>query len=162
VPPRPTGVTPGVAPRLRERCFGEWQGLTLPEIAEGWPDAFARWRRGEPIALPGMESEEEVAERMAAAVEDAAEQADGRTVVLVSHGGAVRRGVGELLGWPDPVVHSVAGLGNCHWVELVRGARGWRLAAYNLGVHADVEEERVGAEDHAGEDADGDRSRVRA
>jgi probable phosphoglycerate mutase len=36
-------------PRLRERSFGEWEGLTHAEIGGTWPEAFDRWRRGAPV-----------------------------------------------------------------------------------------------------------------
>jgi probable phosphoglycerate mutase len=70
---------------------------------------------------------------MSAALLDVAGRAPGGTVVVVTHGGAARRGVGALLGWPDRVVSTLGSLVNCHWTELRRGRAGWRLIAHNIG-----------------------------
>jgi broad specificity phosphatase PhoE len=58
---------------------------------------------------------------------------DGTTVVA-THGGAARHGIAALLGWPDTVARTLAGLDNCHWTELRFDAvRGWQLRAHNVG-----------------------------
>ena len=36
-----------VDPRLRERGFGSWEGLTTPEIEERFADSHRRWLAGE-------------------------------------------------------------------------------------------------------------------
>jgi broad specificity phosphatase PhoE len=130
-----TGLTVRHDERLRERFFGEWQGLTLTEIAERWPQRYLRWRRGEGVAEAGIEEIEVLAKRMAAALQEAMALApsDGTTVVA-THGGAARHGIAALLGWPDTVARTLAGLDNCHWTELRFDAvRGWQLRAHNVG-----------------------------
>ncbi|WP_250448485.1 histidine phosphatase family protein, partial [Actinotalea sp. C106] len=52
-------------PRLRERGFGAWEGLTSEEIAERWPEEHAVWRRGQDPERAGAETRARVAERMA-------------------------------------------------------------------------------------------------
>jgi broad specificity phosphatase PhoE len=130
-----TGLPVTYDVRLRERHFGEWQGLLLSEIAERWPEAYARWRRGEPVADVGVEEVDEVAKRVAAALHEiVAEAPDRSTIVVATHGGAAKHGAGALLGWPPTVVRSLAGLDNCHWTELVSSSvRGWQLRAHNVG-----------------------------
>lgn len=142
-----TGLGVQVDERLRESAFGDWQGRTGDEIAAYWPEAYARWRAGEPIDLPGVETPEEVADRVVAALD----RTVGDTVVVVTHGGAARRGLLALLGWPERSLVGLGPLGNCRWCELRWSSRGWRLYSYNSGPlggaaapaesvpHADVE-----------------------
>ncbi|HEV2087134.1 MAG TPA: histidine phosphatase family protein [Cryptosporangiaceae bacterium] len=132
-----TGLPVRLDARLRETAFGPWQGLTQLEIAQRWPEAYERWQRGEPPGLPGMERPEQVAARMRLVIEDVLAATEG-TLVVVTHGGAARRAVQALLGWPDEVVVRLGVLGNCRWTELRHTARGWRLHAHNAGPLAGV------------------------
>jgi glucosyl-3-phosphoglycerate phosphatase len=119
--------------RLRERCYGDWQGLRLTEIERLWPEEYARWRAGAVVGACGVEDLAEVGARVRASLLDAAERAAGGTVVLVGHGGAMRYGLVAVLGWPQTSVRTLAVIGNCHWVELRHdAARGWQLRAYNV------------------------------
>jgi len=77
-------------PRLRERCFGVFEGFTYAHIARHWPDDTARWRARDPTFAPPR------GERLSAfherCVEVAGELADrfaGRLVVWVTHGGVL-------------------------------------------------------------------------
>jgi probable phosphoglycerate mutase len=132
---RLTGLPVTHDTRLRERHFGDWQGLLLSEIAQRWPEAYARWRRGEPVTDMGIEEVDDVAKRMAAALQEfVAGAPEGSTIVVTTHGGAANYGTGAMLGWPVAVTRSLVGLDNCHWTELVSGSvRGWRLRAHNVG-----------------------------
>lgn len=130
-----TGLTARTDVRLRERHFGEWQGRTMAEIEERWPDEVARWRAGEPSPGAGIEEHAGFALRMGEVLRElAAEYPDG-TVVVTTHGGSAREGVGELLGWSPAVRRTLGVLHNCHWAELrdSGGGLGWRLHAYNVG-----------------------------
>lgn len=130
-----TGRTPTYDVRLRERGFGEWQTLTRDEVRAGWPEAFGRWTRGEPVDEAGVEATEAVGERMAQVLVELVEAHAGGTLVVTTHGGAARHVIEALLKWPHDVVHSVAGLSNCHWSELRHHpSRGWRLHSHNVGV----------------------------
>jgi probable phosphoglycerate mutase len=121
-------------PRLRERHFGLWQGLTVDEVALRWPAEFACWRAGEPVPGCEIENLEEVGKRVVAAFLSAAGQVESGTVVLATHGGAARLGIGALLGWTLSVVRTVAVLDNCRWADLrLHPVRGWQLDGYNLG-----------------------------
>ena len=53
--------------------------------------------------------------------------------MVVSHGGALKVSLVEVLGWPSGLAATVRGLDNCGWAELEdTGAGGaLRLAAYN-------------------------------
>jgi broad specificity phosphatase PhoE len=130
-----TGLQVRFDQRLRERFFGDWQGLLLTEVAERWPETFARWRAGDrSLDANGIEDVDDLAKRVAAAVDEAvAEVPEGATVVLATHGGAAKHGAGSLLGWPAGATRTLAGLDNCHWTDLRFGARGWQLRAHNVG-----------------------------
>jgi broad specificity phosphatase PhoE len=139
--------------RLRERCYGPWQGCAVSEIAERWPEEYARWRAGERSLGLGIESLDEVAHRAAAGLTDAlfgSFPADdpqpgdgipqdaasvvpaGDVVVAVTHGGAARAGCAKLLGWSPTAARAMAVLGNCRWTELHhQPRRGWQLWSHN-------------------------------
>ncbi|MBO4164602.1 MULTISPECIES: histidine phosphatase family protein [Micromonospora] len=123
--------------RLRERHFGHWQGLALTDAAERFPTEYARWRAGDPDPGAGIEPLDDLGKRVGTALLAAVELADGGTVVVATHGGAARQGVGHLLGWDHDVLRSVGALANCHWTELRRNdVRGWHLRAHNVGPPA--------------------------
>lgn len=70
-------------PDLREKNFGSWEGMTDTEIRERHPDALrGTWGDGE--------SSEAVARRAVAAIERIRSQYTDGTVLVVSHGGALR------------------------------------------------------------------------
>jgi probable phosphoglycerate mutase len=126
-----TGLTPMLDERLRERAYGEWQGCTLAEIERRWPAAYQRWRVDSVVGDAGVEETADLAQRVLQALRAAVEQADGGTAIVVTHGGAARRGIGALLDWPDSVLRALGALRNCHWTELAYDTRGWRLTAHN-------------------------------
>jgi probable phosphoglycerate mutase len=129
-----TGLHVDLDARLRERYFGEWQGLEAGEIEANWPAELARWRAGQPVAGAGVEEIEAMVERVGAALNEILERAAGRTVVVATHGGTARHGAALLLGWPPRLASTLGGLGNCHWTELrFTAARGWQLWAHNVG-----------------------------
>jgi probable phosphoglycerate mutase len=136
---RLTGLPVRCDRRLRERHFGAWQGMLMTDVAQTRPDEYARWRAGADLVGGGVETLDDLGKRVAEALDAAAElMPAGGTVVVATHGGAARQGIGHLLGWPREVVRTLRALQNCHWVEVTHDdARGWQLAAYNVGAFAD-------------------------
>src|SRR5262249_38488850 len=127
------GLTVQYDQRLRERCFGAWQGLTNAEAAERYPQEYARWRAGQ--AIDGCEGEEidDLGKRASEAMRAAPERAPGGTVVGVGHGGSAKHGMVALLGWPSTVLGGIGALSNCHWIDLrAYPVPGWQLRGYNL------------------------------
>ena len=119
---------------LRETYAGVWQGLTHDEISSRFGEEYAAWKRGEPVRRGGGELETEVADRAAPVILDAADKLpDGGTLVVVSHGGAIRTAIGRLIGLEPHTWESLGGLSNCCWSVLGEGARGWRLQEHNAG-----------------------------
>jgi broad specificity phosphatase PhoE len=121
--------------RLRERGYGDWEGLTRPEVEAGWPTELARWSAGQPLRGANIEEAEDVGKRMAAVLTEIAGTHAGATVVVVTHGGAARHGVAAMLGWADELARTLGGLSNCHYSELrLRPSGGWTLSAHNIGA----------------------------
>ena len=97
-------------PRLRERSFGIFEGLTLDEIAERYPPEFKKWRERDPAWRPeGGESGQQLIDRVLSAVSDIGIKHPSQTVVLVSHGGVldVLYRVARLLEWHAPREHQM-------------------------------------------------------
>ncbi|MCL2090064.1 MAG: histidine phosphatase family protein [Micrococcales bacterium] len=132
---RTTGLPVTTDERLRERDFGDWEGLTRTEIAQRWPGEFQRWwEQGEHPDGIGGETRDTVARRYAAAVTDHAAALGRGTLVVVSHGTATGAGAGLLLGaapdWP-----ALISMRNAHWAHLFRDRADtrWLMHGYNLG-----------------------------
>ncbi|MEU6176092.1 histidine phosphatase family protein [Streptantibioticus parmotrematis] len=130
-----TGLEPTYYEGLRETYAGVWQGLTNDEIMARYGEQYAAWKRGEPVRRGGGELETEVADRAAPIVLREVEKLpeDG-TLVVVSHGGAIRTTIGRILGLAPSSWESLGGLSNCCWSVLGEGARGWRLLEHNAGT----------------------------
>jgi broad specificity phosphatase PhoE len=133
-----SGLSINFDKRLRERYFGEWQGLTMTEVAELHPDQYARWTAGHEVG-GDVETLADLGKRVADGLTAAAGLAPpGGTVIVATHGAAARQGVGHLLGWPQEQLRTLRALQNCHWIELTLDReRGWQVAAYNVGAFSD-------------------------
>ena len=77
-------------PGLREIDFGEWEGLTYPEVKEKYPAEVEIWREAPLQAcVPGGEDLRQVLDRVLSAVEKACSSSKGN-IVFVTHGGPIR------------------------------------------------------------------------
>jgi phosphoserine phosphatase len=76
--------------RLRERGFGEWEGLNSDEIEERFAEAHGRWKAGEGPGAENAEPFAEFAGRIHDFVDEVLERHPGETVLVVSHGGSIR------------------------------------------------------------------------
>ncbi len=134
-----TGLSVTLDERLRETYAGEWQGLTREEIRARYGGDLDAWATGSDLRPGGGERRTEVADRVVAAVEDAvAGTADDAVIVIATHGGAARAGIGRLLSLPVEYWSALGVLTNAAWSVLlghdhphdVAGPR-WRLQEYN-------------------------------
>lgn len=96
----PHELVPLYVKALREVYVGTWQGLTGAQIFEKYPEEHAAWARGEDIARGGGERYEDVAIRCAAQLGAISEAFPTGTVLVVSHGAALRSATHRLLGLP--------------------------------------------------------------
>jgi probable phosphoglycerate mutase len=79
------GLTVSLDADLRETDFGAWEGLTLTEIQQQWPEAVAAWQHDPRQAPPGGESFADTECRVNRACERILRQHQGQTVLVVSH-----------------------------------------------------------------------------
>lgn len=123
-------------PRLREIYLGDWQGLTLEESRERFPQEWAAWRGGQDVPRGGGETYAQLADRALTAVAEAVERDldGGGLLVCVTHGGTARAIVAGLLGLAAGQSWRVAGLGNCRWSLLEQAPAGWRLREHGVGA----------------------------
>jgi probable phosphoglycerate mutase len=75
---------------LRERGFGEFEGLTHADIEARWPEHALRWRQRDPHwAPPSGESLAELRDRIRHTLDELASAHVGQQIVLVAHGGVL-------------------------------------------------------------------------
>jgi broad specificity phosphatase PhoE len=91
------GLTPVVAPALRDREYGDWSGRGLEELLAADPERVTAWLERPHTATPGGESENDVLARVADWLGDLGEQ---RTVLAVVHPAVVRAAVLYVLDAP--------------------------------------------------------------
>jgi probable phosphoglycerate mutase len=74
--------------RLRERHFGDFQGLTWDEVSERYPDDARRELSGNPMnTVPGGESKHQVLQRTRDFFNDLVQHHPDHNVLVISHGG---------------------------------------------------------------------------
>lgn len=132
-----TGLPVTLDERLREINVGDWVGRTIQEIVEEDPSIGERMRNGEDVRRSDAgETAGEMGERIAAALNDIAEEAaDGETVVVVTHGMAARIGSVFFVGGSYFDTRLFGGVRNCAWIVLDTGRDDvWRIRQYNVHV----------------------------
>lgn len=121
------GLEPRLAPALRERHFGHFQGLTYAEASERMPDAYQAFRARHPAYEPeGGESLQALQGRIHAFLDRILAEHRGQTLLLISHGGvldmvyrlATGKPLGEARDFPIP---------NAALNWLRHDAEGWRV-----------------------------------
>ncbi|MBO5926738.1 MAG: histidine phosphatase family protein [Clostridia bacterium] len=81
---------------LREMNMGVWQGKKISDLNED--SLFVKWRDYDStIKIPGGESFLELQERVYKAIQKIAIENSGRTVAVVTHGGAIRMLLAKIL-----------------------------------------------------------------
>lgn len=135
--------------RVRERSFGDWEGIAVEELAKRFPEDYLSWAqfRGGELKY-GAEPKQNVGRRGVEALNDWASKAGSDTDLYVfSHGAWISQTLQTLLGLSE--VHGdfadILSMRNAHWVRLapleLQGALRWRLVDYNHGpAIADTEQ----------------------
>lgn len=122
---------PTVEPDLTEQSLGEWQGLPHAELPArlAYP-RHAFWPLSGREKPPGGESMEEVILRVGAAMKRLARAHEGRDVVIVSHGGAIRGAIAHALRiGADSALH--LSIHNLSLSRLEHSDEGWRVICVN-------------------------------
>lgn len=126
---------------LRELYIGEWEGRSIAEIRKEDPEALAFYRKRIPESCtPGGETRLQLRERITHAMAEIAAANDGKTVLIGSHGGAIRALCCAWQGYAIEEIDCVPDLGNAS------------ITVVNYDQKTDrAEFERYGYTDHLGE-----------
>lgn len=95
--------------RLRERHFGQWEGLYFHEIEQNYPDDYQRWKRDNAGFAPdGGETVYALRDRLLLALTEILIRHRGETVAIISHVGPIRVAVAEAIELPVPFYRRLA------------------------------------------------------
>lgn len=129
------GLEPQPEIGLRESDVGAWTGKTWAEIKAGWPEQVAAMLAGEDVRRGGGESYGELRQRLAAAAERIVQRHPGQTVLLVTHGAALRSLIVHALDASLDQMHRIAIGGNTA-ISILQVQHGrLRLVSYNDTAH---------------------------
>lgn len=138
----PLGLPVHTDERVRERGFGQWEGVSVDELAERYPQAYRAWAEFRDGELEyGAEPKEHVGARGVAALNDWGTMAGGDTDLFVfSHGAWISQTLQALLGLSrvEADYASLVSMRNAHWTRLMPLHKPgeplrWRLVDYNHG-----------------------------
>lgn len=120
-----------VVPGLIEQDLGEYQGLPHADLpARLTAPAHPFWPLAATERPPGGESMAEVVDRVGRTMDALAAEHDGRDVVIVSHGGAIRAAVAHAMRLDaDRALH--LSVHNISLTRLDRVDQGWRVGCVN-------------------------------
>ena len=122
-------------PRLRERNFGEGEGMTYGDVDYRWPDAFSRVRETDPdFRIPGGESRRQFHERIHDAFVSLAAQHDGRRVTVVCHGGVLAALFRLVHDIPVARPHAIA-IANASYNAIAFESDAWAIEAWGDVAH---------------------------
>jgi len=102
-----------VAPEIREINFGEWEGLTVNEIAEKYPEMFKAWRtdKTKSYICGGDSSINNASSRAEKCILDIVNKHRGGKIAIVAHGGIIKAGLIGIFEWDMTMYHKML-LGN--------------------------------------------------
>ncbi|MDR0764373.1 MAG: histidine phosphatase family protein [Synergistaceae bacterium] len=131
---------------LREISFGEWEGLTYPEIIERHASDYRAWTETPFSSSPtGGESFESVRTRSARAAEAVKSAcAPGAAILVVAHGIVLRALLSSLADAGDSSLIWRAHLDNCSVSALDLSRGGPSLAFLNDTNHLRLDDEKIG------------------
>jgi 2,3-bisphosphoglycerate-dependent phosphoglycerate mutase len=125
-------------PRLRERRFGIFEGLTYDEMKERHPEEWGRFQTRDPdYAIPGGESARDFHARSLACLTEIAERHPGAELAVVTHGlvldALYRAAHAMALDAPRPVPLLNASLNG-----FLYEGRGWRMRFWGDVAHLET------------------------
>jgi broad specificity phosphatase PhoE len=130
-----TGLRAIVDTDLREVDVGEWEGCNREQARARDPAWYREWLDGAVAGYRGGETYLELHRRSVRAFERVLEAADGRTAVVVCHGGNIRAIVSEVVGLGADQRWRVASVANCSLTAIERRRGRITLATFNETGH---------------------------
>lgn len=122
-----------IAPGLREQCFGDFEGMRVPEIKEKFPSAWQRWLDFDAdYAVEGAESTRVFHDRVITALGQLAAQFPDEHLVVVTHGGVLD------MVWRNAQALSLHGPRVCDIPNAGVNQVAWRDAALHIQAWADT------------------------
>lgn len=134
---RATGLEAIVDRDLREVDVGQWAGCTRQQARERDPAWYREWADGAVAGYRGGETYLELHRRSVRAFQHILEAADGRTAVVVCHGGNIRAIVSEVVGLGADQRWRVAAVANCSLTAIERRSGRVTLVTFNETGHLD-------------------------
>jgi probable phosphoglycerate mutase len=133
-----TGHDIVLEPRLRERHFGVFEGLTGSEIETSFPAEYARFKtRDQAYVIPGGESALQFRARVFSCLQEIADRHGRELVVVITHGLVLDAVYRAALGIPPelPRIHELVNAG----INRLRYDGGaWHVEAWADGSHLDA------------------------
>jgi len=130
-----TGLAIRFDPRLQERNFGAGEGMTYEEVDRAYPGAFARIPNVDPdFVIPGGESRRQFHARVVSAMDSLARAHDGRTIVVVTHGGVLATFFRHVHGIALDDAHPIA-ITNASYNVLAHDGSRWSVQTWSDNAH---------------------------
>ena len=130
-----TGLEAIVDRDLREVDVGQWAGCTREQARERDPAWYREWVDGAVEGYAGGETYLELHRRSVRAFQRILEAADGRTAVVVCHGGNIRAIVSEVVGLGADQRWRIAAVANCSLTAIERRRGRVTLVTFNDTGH---------------------------
>ena len=121
--------------RLRDRHFGVGEGMTYDEVDRAYPGAFARIRNVDPdFVIPGGESRRQFHDRVRTAFDSIAATHEGKSVVVVTHGGVLATFFRHVHDIPLDIAHPIA-ITNASYNVLHHDGSRWSVETWSDSAH---------------------------
>ncbi len=125
-------------PALREWHLGDWQNQLIDDLKQLYPEEYAIYSSGSPdFVAPGGESHDQLSARVVACFNELANRHLGQSILVVTHGGALRALIYHVFGVRrlpcGPLSHNTS-------VNrfLYHQDRGWQLELWNDTSHLET------------------------
>jgi probable phosphoglycerate mutase len=121
--------------RLRERSFGDAEGLTYAELDVRWPGVFSRVAEIDPdAAIPNGESRRQFHQRVQHAFEALAREHRGQRIAVVAHGGVLAALYRIIHDIPVSRPHPIP-IANASYNAMSFAAEAWQLETWDDVAH---------------------------